>query len=107
MSSVFLVEIDLNLDSSRRLTDDEITDLIESLVDGLDGVDAEPSVGTERMGQDLHITVGVTVDVDEEFDALARGVALIKTAFESAGIGTAGLVVPRDLQSRVLPLQAA
>jgi hypothetical protein len=31
----------------------------------------------------------------------------IKAAFQAAGVGTAGMVVPRDLRSRVLPLQAA
>jgi hypothetical protein len=105
VKSMFLVEIDLTLGSERRLADDEITDIIESVVDDLDRLPIEPSVGTSRVGDHVHVTVGVTVDEEEEFDALAFGVAAVKAAFHAAGVGTAGLVVPRDLRSRVVPLQ--
>jgi hypothetical protein len=107
VTAVFLVETTLTLDSGRRLTDDEITDLVETVIDQLDDLTTEPSIGSERVGSDLRITVEVTIDEDEELDALPLGLAAIKTAFQAAGVGAAGVVVPRDLRSRVLPLQAA
>lgn len=104
---MFLVEIVATLGSERRLTDDEITDLIEALVDDLDRMSAEPSVGTVRTGDDVELTVSVSVDEREEFDALTHGAWAIKAAFHAAGIGTAGLLVPRDLRFRVNSLQVA
>lgn len=104
---VFLVEIVAALTAGRRLTDDEITDVIEAVVDDLDRLPLEPSVGSVRVGDDIEVTVSVTVDEREEFDALARAVAAAKTAFRAAGIGTALHVVPRDVRSHVRPLQAA
>jgi len=104
---MFLVEIDVTLGTNSRLSDDQITDLIEAVVDDLDELSVEPSVGTRRNGDDLELTVGVTLDQTEEFEALAAGVALVKDAFNAAGIGTAGFGVTRGLRSRVVPLQAA
>lgn len=107
MTGVFLVRIEATLESGRRLTDDEITDTIETMVDELDELPVEPSVSTHRIGDYLGVAIEVTVDEEEEFEALAFGVTTIKAAFHTAGIGTAGLVVPRDLRSRVVPLQPA
>lgn len=76
-------------------------------MDDLDRLGDEPSVGTRRINDDVEFTVGVTVDEVEEFNALASGAGLIKAAFHAAGIGTAQLIVPRDLRSRVAPLQPA
>ena len=104
---MFLVEIDVTLGTNSRLSDDEITDLIEAVVDDLDQLSVEPSVGTCRNGDDVELTVGVTLDQTEEFEALAVGVAVVKSAFHAAGIGTAGFGVPRGLRSRVVPLQPA
>ena len=104
---MFLVEIEVVLGTGRRLGDEEITALIEAVVDDLDRLPLEPSVGTCRVGDDVRFTVGVTVDQEEEFEALTAGVAAVKAAFHAAGVGTAGLVVPRDLRSRVVPLQPA
>jgi hypothetical protein len=104
---MFQVEIAATLGSGRRLTDDEITDMIESVVDDLDQLVLDPSVGTIRVGDDVVITVSAAVDEREEWDALAAGVSAVKGAFRAAGIGTAGFAVPRDLRSQVTPLQAA
>ncbi|HVE46552.1 MAG TPA: hypothetical protein VNA57_07375 [Acidimicrobiales bacterium] len=103
---MLLVEVNVTLVSDHRLTDDDITDLIEDLVDNLDHSPVEPSVGTRRIDDHVEFIVGVTVDQDEEFEALAFGVGIIKAAFQAAGMGAAQLV-PHDLRSRVLPLQAA
>ncbi len=104
---MFLVEIDVTLGMGRRLDDEAVTDLIEFIVDDLDRLALEPSVGALRVADDLRLTVGVTVDRDEEFEALGAAVAAVKSSFQGAGIGTAGLVVPRQLRSRVEPLQPA
>ncbi len=99
---MFLVEIEAVVGMGRRLSDDDITDLMEAIVDDLDDLTLEPSVGTCRVGDDVKFTVGVVVDREEEFDALSDGVSAVKAAFHSAGIGTARLFVPRELHSRVL-----
>jgi hypothetical protein len=104
---MFLVEIEVVVGMGRRLGDDEITDLIEAVVDDLDRQPLEPSVGTARVGDDVRFTVGATLDRDEAFEALSDGVAAVRAAFHAAGIGTAALGVPRDLRSRVEPLQPA
>jgi hypothetical protein len=104
---MFLVEIEVVLGTGRRLDDEEITDLIEVVVDELDERSMEPSVGTARSGDAVRFTVAVTIDQDEEFDALAAGVAAVKAAFDAAGLGVSELGVPRDLRSRVEPLQPA
>lgn len=104
---MFLVEVGATLASKHRLTDDEISDLIEAVVDDLDRLSVEPSVGTRRIDDNVEFTVGVTIDEGEEFEALTLGLGVIKGAFDAAGIGTAKLVEPRDLRSRVMPLQPA
>lgn len=107
VSRMFVVEIVATLGAARRLSDDEISDLIETMVDDLDRLSLEPSVGTSRQDEGVDVTVTVTVGEVEELEALTLGVSAIKAAFHAAGIGTAGLISPRDLRSRVLPLQSA
>ncbi len=106
VSKVFVVEIAATLGAVRRLTDDDITDIIEAVIDDLDRLPVEPSVGTVGNGEDVDVTVTVTVDQVQELDALAYAISAVKAAFRAAGIGTAGLVPLRDLRSRVLPLQS-
>jgi len=92
---MFLVEMDVRLGfASRPMTDDEITDLIERLVDELDRLPVEPSVGTARAGDDVDMTVGVVVDDDDETSALRHGAAIIRTALEAVGMDTAKMSFP-------------
>jgi len=104
---MFVVEVDVTLGTGRRLVDDEISDLIEVVVDGLDEAQLEPSVGTRRIGDDLGLRVGVTVQGDDEFSALTAGLVAVDAALRSAGIGTTGVIVPSHLRSEVVPLQPA
>ncbi len=104
---MFLVEIEVVLGMGRKLDDEEITDLIEAVVDDLDQLSVEPSVGTARIGDDVKFTVAVTLDEPEEFEALTAGLGAVKAAFQAAGVGTSPFGVPRDLRSRVEPLQPA
>lgn len=107
VTGMFLVEIDVTLRGPRRLSDDEVTDLVEAVVDHLDTLAVEPSVGTRREGDDIAVSVALTIAEDQELDAMAAGVAATKSAFVAAGIGSTGAAVPRDLRSRVLPPLAA
>jgi hypothetical protein len=104
---MFLVELGVTLTGSRRLTDEEITNLIERVVDELDQASIDPSLSTSRRGDDVDLTVGVTIDQAGELDALARALEFVRAAFRTAGIGNADSVVPCDLRSRVMTLQAA
>jgi hypothetical protein len=69
----------------------------------------EPSVGTARVGDDIDMTIGVVVDDADQFEALRHGVAIIRAGLHGAGMGTAGLVVPREdlLGSSVRTLEPA
>jgi hypothetical protein len=107
VSDVFRVEVIVVLGSNRRLDDDEVTGMIEAVIDELDRLPVEPSVATARVGDDVEMTVELSVDQSEEIDALAHGIAAMKGAFRTAGIGIAGTAQPRDLRSHVTPLQAA
>lgn len=108
---MFLVEMDVRFGSAGEpLTEDEITDLIEKVVDELDHLPVAPSVGTSRVGNDIDMTIGVVVDDEDQFDALGHGAAIIGAGLQSAiGVGAARLVVPRDdgLRSSVRVLQPA
>jgi hypothetical protein len=99
---MYLVEIVATLTIGRRITEDEICELVDTVVDDLDELSVEPSVGTRRVGDDVEFTVDVTVDEEDEFEALTSGLAAIKAAFHAAGVGTANFPVSRDLRSRVV-----
>jgi hypothetical protein len=107
VSGMFLVEVVALLVGEQRLTDDEITDVIESIIDVLDEVTEEPSIASRRVADDVEITVSAHIDEHDEWDALARGVATMRSAFDAAGIGTARGLTPRDLRSHVVPLLPA
>ena len=108
MSVMFLVEVVATLGCTRRLTDDEITDLIESVVDRLDEQAFEPSVGTARIGTDVEITVVVTIPDPVGWEALTQGLAAVRDAFQAADVGPTGVFgAPRDVRSHLTPLQPA
>lgn len=103
---MYLVEIVATLAMGRRMTEEELDHVIDALIDDLDELGLEPSIGTRRLGDDVRFTVDVTVDQAHEFDALTAGVAAIKSAFHAADVGTARFPVPKELHSRVLPQPA-
>lgn len=107
---VFLVELDAVLQPQTPMSDDDITDLIEAIVDELDHLPVEPSVGTTRVGDEVQVTVGVVVEDDGTIDAMTHGIAVIKAAFHAAGLDTSELhppVVLHGLTSRVSTLELA
>lgn len=95
------------LSPGRYLADDEITDLIEAVVDDLDATTADPSVGTVREGDDVQVTVAVTVDGPDPFAALATASAAMLAAFHAAGVAVGGILEAGGLRSVVRPLQPA
>ena len=107
MTGMFSLEVVARLSAGRRLSADEVTDLVEAVVDELDLVGGDPSVGTARVGADIEMTVTVAVDGGDEWDALGRGVDAVRSAFRAAGIGGTGAVAPVDLRSHVRPLVSA
>lgn len=97
MTAMFLVEIEVTLSTGRRLTDDEISDLIEAVIDELDPLAVEPSVGTRRSGGDLEMTIGVVVDAADELRAVAKASTLVQRALDEAGLSS-----PRNVRPRVV-----
>ena len=89
------------LSPGRYLTDDEISDLIEAAIDDLDTTAADPSVGTVRDGDDVHMTVSVAVEGSDPFAALARVSEAILAALYAAGVTVEGAISARDLRSEV------
>ena len=92
---MYLVEAVLLLGSPQPFTDDAVTDLIERLVDELDGLPVEPSVGTTRLpdGQ-LQMIVGVVIDQESQLAAAAEGTAIITAGLKKVGIGDPKGLVP-------------
>jgi len=108
---VFLVELDVFLGSrGKPLTDDEITDLIEAVVDELDQLPVQPSVGTQRLDEGIEMTIGVFVDTDDAFEALRLGTANIGAGLKKTiGAAAAGDVIAgrHGMRSSVRTLQPA
>ena len=102
---MYTVEASAVLSPGRPLTDDEITDLIEAVIDDLDATTADPSVGTIREGDDVQVTVAVTVDGADPFAALATASAAMLAAFHAAGVAVGGVLEAGGLRSVVRPLQ--
>jgi len=107
MKFMYTVEASAVLSPGRRLTDEEITDLIEAVIDDLDTATADPSVSTVRDGDDVRVTVSVTVDSSEPFAALARASEAMLAAFHAAGVVVESTIATGDLRSEVRLLQSA
>jgi hypothetical protein len=104
---MYTVEASAVLSPGRYLTDDEITDLIEAAIDDLDTTTVDPSVGTVREGDDVRVTVSVTVDSSDPFAALARASEAMLAALQAAGVAVEGTISAGDLRSEVRLLQSA
>jgi hypothetical protein len=101
---MYTVEASAVLSPGRHLTDDEITDLIEAVIDDLDTTTTDPSVSTVRDGDDVRITVSVTVDDGDPFTALATASEAMLVAFHAAGVAVEGTLGAEGLRSEVRPL---
>jgi hypothetical protein len=106
VKNMFTVEASAVLSPGRRLTEDEITDLVEAIIDDLDTTTVDPSVGTVRDGCDVRVTVSVSIEASDQFAALARASEAMVGAFHAAGLVVDGSLAAEGLRSEVRRLQA-
>lgn len=97
-----LVELDARLTPHERLSDETITDIIAAVVDALDALAVEPSVGTTRVGEAVDFTVAVIVEAANEMAAVRVAAPLIENAFSHARLDTSELFGGLRLRSSVL-----
>ena len=97
-----LVELDARLTPHKRLSDDAITDIIEAIVDALDALTVEPSVGTTRAGDAVDVRVSVVVEAPNEMAAVRMAAPLIEDAFALVRLDTTELFSGLSLRSSAL-----
>lgn len=79
------------LDPPRPFTDDELSDLIAAVVDGLDARVIDPSVSTSRSDSGVLVEVSMTIDTDDPWKAQAAALAAMRDAFDAAVPAVAGM----------------
>jgi hypothetical protein len=97
-----LVELDARLTPHERLSDDAITDIIEAVVDVLDALAVEPSVGTTRAGDAVDVKVSLVVEAPNEMAAVRMAAPLIEDAFARVRLDTTELFSGLSLRSSAL-----
>lgn len=88
-SAMLTVDATATLVPSRPLTDDELTDLIATVIDYLDTRAIDPSVSTIREASGIRVEVTVIIDTDDPWHAQALAVSAMRDAFKSATPGVA------------------
>ncbi len=68
----------------RPFTDDELTELIATVIDDLDTRVIDPSVSTYRSDSGVHVEVSMTIDTDNPWVAQATAAAAMRDAFDAA-----------------------
>lgn len=107
VEELFIIGVEVTLVSDEPLTDEQITGLIEAIVDDLDHLPGlEPSVGTTRSGENVVMEVQVMAE-DDSWEAFDWAVATIRSSLHAAGIGTAGWVRPSHMQAGYRQLENA
>ena len=93
----YLVGLELTLAGEPSTTEDDVTDVIEKVVDSLDEMGLLPNVSSCGAGETLSLTVQVIVD-DElhsgQLVSLKRGIDGIVKALGVAGVGIPTAVHP-------------
>jgi hypothetical protein len=97
-SAMLTVDATATLVPSRPLTDDELTDLIATVIDYLDTRVIDPSVSTVREGSGVRVEVTVVIDTDDPWHAQALAVRAMRDAFKSATPGMGAMT--HDLMVR-------
>jgi hypothetical protein len=72
------------LDLPREFTDDELTDLIEAVIDALDERVMEPSVGTTRTAEGTQVRVSMTFDTADPWVAQQGALTALREVFDEA-----------------------
>jgi hypothetical protein len=84
---VYTLNVVAVLAPPRRLSADEVTDLVATVIDSLDETTSEPDVATVVDDEgNVRFTVSISVATDDEYQARARGSAALRDAFTAAGI---------------------
>lgn len=78
------VDATATLVPSRPLTDDELTDLIATVIDYLDTRVIDPSVSTTQEESGVRVEVTVIIDTDDPWHAQVLAVSAMRDAFKSA-----------------------
>lgn len=80
------------LEPPRPFTDDELTELIATVIDDLDARVLDPSVSTYRSDSGgVGIEVSVTIDTDDPWEAQAAALVALREAFDAAVPAVAGI----------------
>lgn len=92
------VDVHAMLDVPRRLSDDEIADLILHLSDLLDPVAIDPLVTLIREGDGVRVHVQLPLVTDNPWEAQAIAATALETAFDTAVPAVAGITRGLTLQ---------
>jgi len=79
------------LDPPRPFTDDELTELIATVIDDLDTRVLDPSVSTYRSDSGVGTAVSMTIDTEDPWVAQATALAAMRDAFDAAVPTIAGM----------------
>ncbi|HEX9540495.1 MAG TPA: hypothetical protein VGA04_20220 [Streptosporangiaceae bacterium] len=75
------IDVTAMLDPPLPFTDDQLTDLIEAVIDDLDARVIDPSVSTYRSDSGVRLQVSLTIDTDNPLVATATAAAAIRDVF--------------------------
>ncbi len=78
------------LDLPREFSEDELSDLIATVIDDLDERVLDPSVGTTRTQKGTQIRVSMTIDTEDRWVATQRALTALREAFDAAVPEVAG-----------------
>ncbi len=85
------IDVTAMLDPPLPFTDDQLTDLIEAVIDDLDARVIDPSVSTYRSDSGVRLQVSLTIDTDNPLVATATAAAAIRDAFDAVVPAVAGM----------------
>ncbi len=85
------IDVTAMLDPPLSFTDDQLTDLIEAVIDDLDARVIDPSVSTYRSDSGVRLQVSLTIDTDNPLVATATAAAAIRDAFDAVVPAVAGM----------------
>lgn len=78
------------LDLPRPFTEDELSELIATVIDDLDVRVLDPSVSTHRSDAGVQVEVSMTIDTEDRWEAQAVALAALRDAFDAAVPAVAG-----------------
>lgn len=90
---MYVVGFEALLRSERDLTAEDVTDLVEAIVDDLDRTCGDADVSANGVGSEVQVAIEVVVaSADDELDALTTGFSAIHAALHAAEVNTSHLM---------------